>query len=60
MLARKIKSMKAGDSFKVGESYQRLAASQVGKTLFDAGAIPFRIVTRVNQDQSYSIVAVEE
>lgn len=56
-LAQRIRAMKTGDSFDVTTKAEREAALKIAKTLFDAGVIKFRLMTRETEAGAFKVVA---
>lgn len=57
-LAKRIRSMKSGQFFDVITPADRERVQRAAKTLFDAGAITFRVTTRENLDGTYRVFAL--
>lgn len=60
-LAARIRALRPGsDPIILGSNTERMAASQIGRTLFRSGATTFQIVTRKRKvDGKYAVIAVE-
>ena len=56
-LAQRIRAMKTGDSFDVTTKAERESALKIAKTLFDAGVIEFRLMTRETDAGAFKVVA---